>query len=88
MRAHAGTHQPGELDALDVAAGGVDAGEVPARLGRLREVVAEEAAAIVLVERAGEAPLVAGERAEVEELDLEQVALPFFAVGMAMGPDR
>jgi hypothetical protein len=66
--------QPGELDARDVARAAVDAGKVPARLGGLRVVVGEEAAAVVLVEGAGEAPLVARERPDVEDLHLEQVA--------------
>jgi hypothetical protein len=64
--------EPRELDAGDVARLAVDALEVPARLRRLGVVVREEAAAVVLVERAREAPGL--ERAEVEDLDLEQIA--------------
>jgi hypothetical protein len=64
--------EPRELDAGDVARLAVDALEVPASLRRLGVVVREEAAAVVLVERAREAPGL--ERAEVEDLDLEQIA--------------
>ncbi len=63
-----------EADAGDVAGAAVDALEVPAGLGRLRVMVGQEAAAVVLVEGAGEAPLIARERSDVENLHLQEVA--------------
>jgi len=56
-RARARVDQAGEAHAGDVARLREDAVELPARLGGLREVVGQEAAAVLAVERAREAPL-------------------------------
>jgi hypothetical protein len=58
----------------DVARRRPDALEVPDGLARPGEVVREEAAAVVPVEDAREPPLVARQRAQVQNLHHQQVA--------------
>ncbi len=77
----AGVGDPGVADARDVPRGGLLSAEVPDRLVRVGIVVGEEAAAVDLGEDAGVAPTLAGRvadllrhRAEVEDVDDEQVA--------------
>lgn len=62
-----------EAHVRDVAGGAEDAFEVPDGLGGVRVEVAEEAAAVVLVEDAGEAPRLVLERLHVLDLDDEHV---------------
>ncbi len=51
----------------------VDAIEVPDGLGGIREVVCQEAAAIIAVEDAAEAPLVPGQGPKIQDLHSEDV---------------
>src|SRR6185312_1660208 len=58
----------------DVAGARIDAVEIPARLARLREMIDQEAAAILAREDAGEAPGGSRQISQIEEIDDEQVA--------------
>jgi|GEM_PF-7062047 len=70
----AGMDQAGEVDAGDVARRGVETLDVPDRLLRQREVIGEEAAAVLLGEEAVEAPQALLQRTDVEQVDDEQIA--------------
>ncbi len=66
--------QAGKPHARDVPRRGVDAVQVPDGLGRVGIMVGEETAAVVAGEDAGEAPLVAPQAADIEDVDDENVA--------------
>lgn len=70
----AGMDQAGEVDAGHVARRGVEALDVPDRLLRQREMIGQEAAAVLLGEEAVEAPQALLERTDVEQVDDEEVA--------------
>ena len=70
----AGMDEAGEVDAGHVARMRVHARDVPDRLLRQREVIGEEAAAVLLGEEAVEAPQALGQRADIEQVDDQQIA--------------
>ena len=70
----AGVDQAGEADAGNVARRGVEALEIPDRFLRQRKVIGQEAAAVLLGEEAVEAPQALLQRADVEQVDHQQVA--------------
>ena len=73
----------GEVHARDVAGIGVDALKCPSTPSAPREMIGQEAAAVLLGEDAGEAPVALRQRADVEDVDHQQVA------GLrALDPDR
>ena len=65
--------QAGEADAGHMARRGVKALDVPDRLLRQREVIGQEAAAVLLGEEAVEPPQALLQRADVEEVDHQEV---------------
>ena len=70
----AGMNEAGEVHAGNVARRGVEALDVPDRFLRQREMIGQEAAAILLGEEAVEAPQALLQRADVEQIDHEQIA--------------
>ena len=70
----AGMDQAGKAHARHVARMGVEAGNVPDRLLRQRKVIGEKAAAVLLGEEAVEAPQALRQRADVEEVDDQEIA--------------
>ena len=70
----AGMDQAGEIHAGNVARRRVEALDVPDRLLRQREMIGQEAAAILLGEEAVEAPEALLQRTDVEQVDHQQIA--------------
>ena len=70
----AGMDQPGKVHAGDVARRGVEALDVPDRFLRQREMIGQEAAAVLLGEEAVETPQAFLQRADVEQIDHQQIA--------------
>ena len=70
----AGMDQAGEVHAGNVARRGVEALDVPDRLLRQREMIGQEAAAVLLGEEAVEAPQALLQRADVEQVDHQEIA--------------
>ena len=70
----AGMDQPGPAHAGDVARRRVEALDVPDRLLCQREVIGQKAAAILLGEKAVEAPEALLQGTDVEQVDHEQIA--------------
>jgi hypothetical protein len=66
--------ETGEPDAGNVTTAGEHAFEVPDRLLRMREMLGQEAAAVLLGEESVEAPEAFRLRADVEQIDHQQVA--------------
>ena len=66
--------EAGELHARHMARMGVEAGNVPDRFLRQREMIGEEAAAVLLGEEAVEAPQALRQRADVEQIDHQEIA--------------
>ena len=66
--------QARELHAGHVAGMGVEAGNVPDRFLRQRKVIGEESAAVLLGEESVEAPQALGQRADVEQIDHQEIA--------------
>ena len=75
--------EAGKIDAGHMARRGVEAVNVPDRLLRQREVIGEEAAAVLLGEEAVEAPQALLHRTDVEQVDHQEIA----GLG-ALHPDR
>ena len=69
-----GMDEAGELHAGNVTRMGIQAGDVPDRLLRQREVVGQEAAAVLLGEEAVEAPQAFRQGADVEQIDHQKIA--------------
>ena len=70
----AGMDQAGEIHAGHVARRRVEALDVPDRFLRQREVIGQEAAAVLLGEEAVEAPQALLQRADVEQIDHQEIA--------------
>ncbi len=70
----AGMNQAREVDAGDVPRRGVHALEVPDRLLGQREMIGEKSAAVLLGEETVEAPEALLHRADVEQIDHQQIA--------------
>jgi hypothetical protein len=70
----AGMDQAGEADARHVARGRIEALDVPDRFLRQREVIGEEAAAVLLGEEAVEAPQALLQGTNVEQIDHQEIA--------------
>src|ERR1700682_455401 len=67
-------NQAGEIHARNVPGRGVHALKIPDRLLRQREMIGQEPAAVLLGEEAVEAPQAFLHRADVEQIDHQQVA--------------
>ena len=70
----AGMDQAGEVHAGNVARRRVEALDVPDRFLRQREMIGQEAAAVLLGEEAVEAPQALLQRTDVEQVDHQQIA--------------
>ena len=70
----AGMNEAGETDSRNVTGMRVEAGNVPDRLLRQREMVGEKAAAVLLGEEAVEAPEALRQGTDVENIDNEEIA--------------
>ena len=70
----AGMDQAGEVHAGNVTRRGVEALDVPDRLLRQREMVGQEAAAVLLGEEAVKAPQALLQRTDVEQIDHQEIA--------------
>ena len=70
----AGMDQAGKIHAGNMARRGVHALEVPDRLLGLREMIGQEAAAILLGEEAVESPLAILHRANIEQINHQKIA--------------
>jgi hypothetical protein len=66
--------QAGEIDAGDVARRGVEALDVPDRFLRQREMIGQEAAAVLFREEAIKTPEAFLERTDVEQIDHQKIA--------------
>ena len=70
----AGMDQAGKVHAGNVARRGVEALDVPDRLLRQREMIGQEAAAVLLGEEAVKTPEAFLQRADVEQVDHQEIA--------------
>ena len=66
--------QPGEVNPRHVTGTGEHAVDIPDRLLRLREMIGQKAAAILLREKSVEPPRIVRKRTDVEEVDHQKVA--------------